>query len=207
MQLWWNQDVSLTLYYANAPRPGGLANLLNFNVRSVWCPYLIDIPCGFFSLIRTLSRHNFLDLGSSVGCAGQKGSWDGPERSQALQHGATYLVAIRSGPELWSSGKNPNSLEVGVMGEPSVWVGPVGTLTHYFICSQNCPFWGIFLSLSVVRKNLVRSQCRVAWGKLCISSVWTSLHNWHGEPALAWRISKERHQTTYYFSAVIFAAI
>lgn len=124
-----------------------------------------------FSLILTLSRHNFLDLGSSMGCAGQKGSWDWPEGSQALQHWGIYLDTIRNGPEPWNSGKNPNSPEAGVMGEPCIWVSPVEILTSQLIHSQNFPkslpgftLWWIFLN------NLLSG--RTWWSFSAELSVW-----------------------------------
>lgn len=41
-----------------------------------------------------------------------------------MQRGATYLVTIRTGPELWHLGRNLDSAEAGVMGEPRAWVSP-----------------------------------------------------------------------------------
>lgn len=144
-----------------------------------------------FSLILTLSRHNFLDLGASVGWAGQKGSWDWPEGSQALQHRGIYLDTIRNGPEPWNSCKNPNSPEVGVIGEACIWVSPVEIWTSQLMHSQNFPktlpgftFWGIFLKYSVIRKNLVKFQCTVICVVLLLGPLSTSdmeKQLWHEE--------------------------
>lgn len=145
-----------------------------------------------FSLILTLSRHNLLDLGASVGCAGQKGSWDRPEGSQALQHGGIYLGTIRNGPEPWNSGKNPNSPEVGVMGEPCVWVSPVEILTSPQPEFPKVPSWAYILRdiFETISYQEELGEISVQ-SYLCGSSAWTSLHKWHGEAALTWRITRE----------------
>lgn len=56
-----------------------------------------------------------------------------------MQRGATYLVTIRTGPELWHLGRNLDSAEAGVMGEPRAWVSPQDIVTSQLIRKQNFP--------------------------------------------------------------------